>query len=155
MVSIVREWKPGVCIMHMQGTPQTMQDDPQYENVLSEVYHYLQQRVHSLLDAGVEENRICQDPGIGFGKTHEHNLELMAGCSELHRLGRPVLVGHSRKAFLGKLIGEKEADRTLATAGSAVSLALQGVQIIRVHDVRPVREALLAFDAAGGFQSLI
>ena len=154
MVSVVREGKPGVCIMHMQGTPQDMQDDPQYENVCTEVYRYLQQRVDSLVEAGVEASRICVDPGIGFGKTHEHNLELMASCDEFHQLGRPVLVGHSRKGFLGRLIGNKTADRTLATVGSAVSLALQGVQVIRVHDVRPVREALLSFEAVGGFQAL-
>ena len=100
--------------------------------------------------AGIARERICLDPGIGFGKTHEHNITLMRHCYEFHALGCPLLVGHSRKGFLGKLIGDKEADRTNATVGVALGLAVQGVQILRVHDVRPVREALLAFEATGG-----
>jgi dihydropteroate synthase len=99
----------------------------------------------------MDRERICLDPGIGFGKTHEHNIALMANCRELHSLGCPLLVGHSRKGFLAKLIGDKEADRTSATVGAALSLAMQGVQIVRVHDVRPVREALVTFEATGGF----
>ena len=103
--------------------------------------------------AGISRERICLDPGIGFGKTHEHNITLMRHCHEFHALGCPLLVGHSRKGFLGKLIGDKEADRTSGTVGAALALAVQGVQIIRVHDVRPVREALLAFEGAGGLQA--
>jgi dihydropteroate synthase len=134
----------------MQGTPQTMQDDPRYEDVVREVKDFLRGRLAALVAAGIEAERICLDPGIGFGKTHQHNLTLMAHCGQLHELGRPVLVGPSRKAFLGKLLGDKEADRTQATVGAVLALATQGVQLIRVHDVRPVREALLAFAASGG-----
>ena len=154
MLELVCESMVGVCAMHMQGTPQTMQDDPSYGDVVAEVCRYLEQRLISLTQGGVETERICLDPGIGFGKTHQHNFELMAGCGELHRLGRPLLVGHSRKGFLAKIIGDKQADRTSATSGSAIALALQGVQVIRVHDVRSVREALLAFDAVGGLKHL-
>ena len=136
--------------MHMQGTPQTMQDDPAYDNVIEEITGYLRARRDTLLAAGIAADRICLDPGIGFGKTHEHNLTLMAACDRFHVLGCPVLVGHSRKGFLGRLLGDKEADRTAATVGAALALAGQGVQIIRVHDVKPVREALLAFAACGG-----
>jgi dihydropteroate synthase len=106
-----------------------------------------------LISAGVSRERICLDPGIGFGKTHEHNITLMRHCYEFHELGCPLLVGHSRKGFLGKLIGDEEADRTNATVGGALALAVQGVQIVRVHDVRPVREALVAFDATGGLNA--
>ena len=150
MPALVAESKVGVCAMHMQGTPQTMQDNPQYNDVVADILNYLRQRRDSLLDEGIDHNRICLDPGIGFGKTHQHNLTLMAHCEQFHQLGCPLLVGHSRKGFLAKILGDPTADRTAATIGSALTLARQGIQIIRVHDVRPVREALLAFAATGG-----
>jgi dihydropteroate synthase len=90
---------------------------------------------------------MCLDPGIGFGKTHQHNLTLMANCWRFHDLGCPILVGHSRKGFIGKVLGDKEADRLFGTVGGALSLASQGVQILRVHDVAAVRETLSLFDA--------
>jgi dihydropteroate synthase len=150
MVPLVVETGVGVCAMHMQGTPQTMQDKPTYFDVVTEVREYLRERRHNLVAAGVALERICLDPGIGFGKTHAHNIELMANCFRFHELGCPLLVGHSRKGFLGKLIGDSETDRTSATVGGALALAAQGVQIVRVHNVRPVREALAAFEACGG-----
>jgi dihydropteroate synthase len=153
MIGVALETGAGVCAMHMQGTPQTMQDNPTYTDVVAEINQYLRERRDALLAAGIEPSRICLDPGIGFGKTHEHNITLMAHCREFHELGCPLLVGHSRKGFLGKLIGDKEADRTSATVGAAISLAIQGVQLIRVHDIRPVREALLAFEATGGLDA--
>jgi len=150
MMEVARQTGVGVCAMHMQGTPQTMQDNPTYADVVVEIRNYLKQRREAFLTAGISRERICLDPGIGFGKTHEHNITLMRYCHEFHSLGCPLLVGHSRKGFLGKLIGDKEADRTNATVGAALALAVQGVQIVRVHDVRPVREALVTFEAAGG-----
>ncbi len=151
MVRVALETSAAVCAMHMQGTPQTMQDNPRYGDVVGEVREYLEKRRDALVAAGIEQDRICLDPGIGFGKTHDHNITLMSHCHELHALGCPLLVGHSRKGFLGKLIGDKEADRTYATVGAAIGLAVQAIQIVRVHDVRPVREALVAFEATGGF----
>jgi dihydropteroate synthase len=139
-----------VCAMHMQGTPQTMQDDPRYGDVVEEILVYLAQRRDALLAAGIDRERICLDPGIGFGKTHQHNLTLMAHCRRFVELGCPVLIGHSRKGFLGKVLGDNETDRDAATAGAALAAAAQGVQILRVHNVRLVREALLAFEACGG-----
>jgi dihydropteroate synthase len=150
MVKLAAETGVGVCVMHMQGTPQTMQDSPTYTDVVAEVRDYLRDRRDALIAAGIAGERICLDPGIGFGKTHEHNITLMRHCEELHALNCPLLIGHSRKGFLGKLIGDKEAERTSATVGAALSLAVQGVQIVRVHDVRPIREAMLAFEATGG-----
>ncbi len=150
MLEVAIESQAGLCVMHMQGTPQTMQDNPQYDNVTREIADYLSQRRDSLLAAGIPLERICLDPGIGFGKSHEHNLELMQGCRTFHQLGCPLLVGHSRKGFLGKLLGDKEQDRSWATLGGAISLARQGVQVIRLHEIRPTREALLAFAATGG-----
>jgi dihydropteroate synthase len=150
MIEVARETGAGVCLMHMQGTPQTMQDNPSYDDVVAEVRDYLRGRLEALIMAGIDRDRICLDPGIGFGKTHQHNVTLMANSWRFHELGQPLLVGHSRKGFIGKLLGDREADRTAGTIGAACSLAAQGVQIIRVHDVRPVREAMLLFDAAGG-----
>jgi dihydropteroate synthase len=144
----------GVCAMHMRGTPQTMQDDPRYDNVVTEIYDYLAARRDALLASGVQRDRICLDPGIGFGKTHQHNLRLMAQCGRFHELGCPLLMGHSRKGFLAKLLGDKDADRDAATAGAALALAVQGIQIVRVHNVRWVRDALLAFEGCGGIDGV-
>ncbi|QDU58764.1 dihydropteroate synthase [Aeoliella mucimassa] len=150
MINVVVETEAGVCAMHMQGTPQTMQDNPQYDDLIGEIRNYLATRRHVLLSAGVDLERICLDPGIGFGKTHEHNLTLAAHCGDFHSLGCPLLVGHSRKGFLAKIVGDSQADRSAATVGVALALARQGVQVIRVHEVRPAREAVLAFAAVGG-----
>jgi dihydropteroate synthase len=161
MIELARTSGAGVCAMHMQGTPQTMQDNPFYDDVVEDIYMYLCQRRDALLAAGIDRERICLDPGIGFGKTHQHNLTLMAHCDRFHELGCPLLVGHSRKGFIGKVIGlskprpvvavpTEAADRTAGTIGGALALARQGVQILRVHDVRAVRDALLLFEACGG-----
>jgi dihydropteroate synthase len=98
----------------------------------------------------LEFERICLDPGIGFGKTHQHNIDLLAGCEHFHRLNCPLLVGASRKGFIGKVLSEPEAPRTFGTIGVALALARHGVQVIRVHDVLAVRQALLLFECAGG-----
>ena len=150
MIGLARSSGAGVCAMHMQGTPQTMQDNPFYDDVVEDIYMYLCQRRDNVLAAGIDRGRVCLDPGIGFGKTHQHNLTLMAHCERFHELGCPLLVGHSRKGFIGKILGNKEADRTAGTIGGALALARQGVQVLRVHDVRAVRDALLVFDACGG-----
>ncbi|MGI8980346.1 MAG: dihydropteroate synthase [Pirellulaceae bacterium] len=152
MIAFARDSQAGVCAMHMQGTPQTMQDNPTYTDIVAEIHDYLRQRRDTLLAAGIDRNRICLDPGIGFGKTQEHNVTLMASCHRFHDLGQPLLVGHSRKGFIGKLLGDKDAPRLFGTLGSALALAAQGVQVIRVHDVRPLREALSLFAACGGLR---
>ena len=150
MVPLALESGVGVCAMHMQGTPQTMQDAPAYDDVVSDIHRYLAQRRDSLLESGIARTRICLDPGIGFGKTHQHNLTLLANCRRFHDLGCPLLVGHSRKGLLGKLLRDKQADRTAATLGISIALALQGVQVIRVHDVAETAQALTSFAAVGG-----
>ena len=142
MLSLAAQTEVGVCAMHMQGTPQTMQDAPSYENVVRDILQYLRQRDAKLLEAGIATERICLDPGIGFGKTHEHNIELLQQVVAFHELGRPLLVGHSRKGFIGKLIGDKEADRCAGTLALSLWLAQQNVQVIRVHDVAETRQAL-------------
>jgi len=143
----------GVCAMHMRGTPQTMQDDPRYDDIVGEILDYLRERRGALLAAGVDAERICLDPGVGFGKTHEHNVTLCRNVWRFHELGCPVLVGHSRKGFIGKLIGDKDADRTAGTIGVACALAAQGIQILRVHDVAAVRQALTLFAATGMYHT--
>jgi len=150
MLAVARRCGAGLCVMHMRGTPQTMQDNPLYDDLVGEVHAWLAARRTALVAAGIDRERICLDPGIGFGKTNSHNITLMANCWRLHDLGCPLLVGPSRKAFIGKLIGDKEADRTAGTLGGAFALARQGVQIIRVHDIAPLRQALAVFAACGG-----
>jgi dihydropteroate synthase len=150
MVAVAASTGAGVCVMHMQGTPQTMQDRPAYGDVVAEVHGYLQRRRDALVAAGIDSARICLDPGIGFGKTFEHNQALLKSCGALRELGAPILVGHSRKRFLGEVVGDDAADRTQATIGVALALAAEGVQVLRVHDVWAAREALLAFEFAGG-----
>ncbi len=149
MISVATKFQVGVCAMHMQGTPQTMQDAPRYNNVVSEVREYLCSRRQMLIDSGVEFSRICLDPGIGFGKSHAHNVELIGACGQFVNLGSPILVGHSRKGFIAKLIGCKERDRDAGTVGISLALAQQGVQILRVHNVALTRDALRCFAATG------
>jgi len=143
MIDLARRSQVGVCAMHMQGTPQTMQNQPRYEDVVAEILDYLQQRRDALLASGLSAERICLDPGIGFGKTHEHNLTLMANCWRFHSLCTPLLVGHSRKGFVGQVLGDKGANRDAGSLGGALALALQGIQVIRLHQVRAVKEAWL------------
>jgi dihydropteroate synthase len=150
MVEVAAETSAGICVMHMLGSPQTMQEDPQYDDVVEDIFAYLRDRRDALIAQGFDARRMCLDPGIGFGKTHQHNLTLTAHCGRFHDLGCPILVGHSRKAFLGKILGDKAVDRTAATVGAALTLARAGIQVIRVHDVKPIRQALLAFAATGG-----
>jgi dihydropteroate synthase len=137
-----------VCAMHMQGTPATMQVDPRYDDVVADIHAYLRRRRDALVTAGIPLERICLDPGIGFGKTHAHNLTLLARADRFLDLGVPILVGHSRKGFIGKLLEQRlgrpatEADRDAGTTGAACLLASRGVQIVRVHAVGLVRAAL-------------
>jgi len=142
----------GVCAMHMQGVPQTMQENPLYDDVVVEVLQFLRQRRDALTAAGIEPARIALDPGIGFGKTKEHNLALMSNAWRFHALDCPVLIGHSRKRFIGQTLESKQSefDPLPGTIGAALSLARQDVQILRVHDVEAVRNALLMFDSCGG-----
>ncbi|TMJ96913.1 MAG: dihydropteroate synthase [Actinobacteria bacterium] len=133
-----------LCLMHMLGEPRTMQDDPRYSDVVSEVAAFLEERLAFAVEAGVPEDLVCLDPGIGFGKTVEHNLELLARLDEIVALGRPVLIGASRKRFLGRVLGETEALAGPLAAGVATTvLAYQhGASLFRVHDVREHGEAL-------------
>lgn len=142
----------GVCVMHMRGAPRSMQNRPAYGDVVAEVGEFLRQRRDALVGQGIAPDRIALDPGIGFGKTADHNLELLRHAEKLHDLGCPLLVGHSRKQFIGHVLADPTADRTAGTIGVAIALARAGVQILRVHDVEPVAQALALFEAAGGLE---
>ncbi len=150
MIAVARDSGAGICAMHMQGTPQTMQDNPTYDDAVEDVLAFLRERREHLVAKGIDPARIALDPGIGFGKSHQHNLTLLGHCARFHELGCPLLVGPSRKGFIAKLLGDKLADRTAGTVGVSLSLARQGVQILRVHDVAAVRQALLLYEATGG-----
>jgi dihydropteroate synthase len=147
MREVAIEAKAGVCVMHMQGTPQTMQDQPHYDDVVEEIANYLQQRWDWCVSQGIDPLSICLDPGIGFGKTHEHNLELIRNVARFVGLGRPILIGHSRKGFIGKVIGDKTADRDAGTLGISLAMAVAGAAVIRVHAVRATVDALKLFNA--------
>jgi dihydropteroate synthase len=152
MLPVAAESQAGICAMHMRGTPQTMQDDPTYDDITREIFAYLRQRRDALMAAGIDGQRVCLDPGIGFGKTHQHNLTLLNTCVQYHALRCPLLVGASRKGFIGKVLGDQQTDRTAGTLGVCLALARAGIQVLRVHDIAPVRQALLLFQAAGGLQ---
>lgn len=145
MPAVCAESRCGIIAMHMQGTPQTMQIDPRYDDVVSEVSHYLAQRIEALETQGITRERIVIDPGIGFGKTAQHNVELLANVQALHQLGRPVLIGHSRKGFLKKVLQRPVEERLAGTIGVAIAVAQLGADLIRVHDVAAVRDAIVAW----------
>jgi dihydropteroate synthase len=146
LAAAVAESGAYLCLMHMQGEPRTMQLDPRYDDVVSEVAAFLEERLGVAVAAGIAEERVCLDPGIGFGKTVEHNFELIRRLGELTALGRPVLVGISRKSSLGKLLGDPDATTgsVAASVGAAVAAYERGATILRVHDVREHVEALTA-----------
>jgi len=131
-----------VCLMHMLGTPKTMQQDPRYQDVVAEVGEFLLERAGAAEAAGVRRDLICLDPGIGFGKTLEHNLQLLAHLDRLAGLGYPLLIAVSRKRFLGAITGRDETHRLAATIAANVAALERGAWMFRVHDVRPNREAL-------------
>ena len=146
LAAVVAGSEAYLCLMHIRGEPRTMQDEPRYDDVVSEVAAFLEERLAFAVAAGVAEERVCLDPGIGFGKTVEHNLELLARIDEIASLGRPVVVGASRKRFLGRLLGDPHALTGPVAAGVAVAVLAyeRGASIFRVHDVSEHVEALAA-----------
>lgn len=147
MVPLAAESKAGVICMHIQGTPQTMQENPEYDDVVADLILWFQQRIQVLLAAGVKPAQIVLDPGVGFGKTADHNLQILSHISSFQALGFPVLIGHSRKRFLSKLLGRSLEERLAGTIGVSVALANQGVEILRLHDIAANRDAIAAWQA--------
>ncbi|MBL4918261.1 dihydropteroate synthase [Szabonella alba] len=151
LAPLVAERGVPVCLMHAQGDPATMQDDPRYDDVVLDVYDYLEARIAVAEAAGILRARIIVDPGIGFGKTLAHNLALIARLSMFHALGCPILLGASRKRFIGTLSDEPQADRRVAgSLAVALAGAAQGAQILRVHDMKETRQALTLWSACNG-----
>jgi len=147
MASLVAAEKVPVVLMHMQGTPQTMQQRPQYRDVVEEVKEFLQSRIRFALEGGVEPGRIIIDPGIGFGKELEHNLALLRGLPILASLSQPILVAPSRKTFIGKILGVSPEERLEGSLAAAVAAVLAGANMIRTHDVKGAYRAMRIADA--------
>lgn len=141
-LALLAEHNAHICLMHMQGVPQNMQQAPFYEDVVSNVYDFLEQRILACEQAGISKNRLILDPGFGFGKTLSHNLTLLGSLMKFHDLGCPLLVGLSRKAMFGLITGKPEEQRMPSSLTAAVVSLLQGAAIIRTHDVAPTRDAL-------------
>ncbi|MGH2546447.1 MAG: dihydropteroate synthase [Actinomycetota bacterium] len=151
MLEVVAASGAGLVIMHMLGEPKTMQVEPRYEDVVREVRAYLADRLDAARAAGIDRERVAVDPGLGFGKTYEHNLELMRDVDRFFDLGVPVVVGPSRKSFIGTALGDLPVDERLeGTIGAAAWMAGKGAHVIRVHDVGPVARALRVVDAIRG-----
>ncbi len=148
MFDVVGGAGAGLVLMHMLGDPKTMQDDPRYGDVVSEVRDFLAARIGAAVAAGVHRDRVCVDPGLGFGKTLEHNLALLRAIGAFEQLRTPVLVGASRKRFIGELTGvDDPAERVEGTAGTVAWCASHGVDVVRVHDVRAMARVVRVVDA--------
>jgi dihydropteroate synthase len=150
MIEIVAEHDASVIIMHMQGEPRTMQVSPRYRNVIGDIKEYLAQRVAEAERAGIGARKIMVDPGIGFGKTLDHNLEIISRLREFKTLGKPLVIGLSRKAFIGKITGAPAGERTTGSVVAAVIAVRNGADIVRVHDVAETRQGL---DIAAALES--
>jgi len=140
--SLVSERNLGLVLMHMQGRPQSMQENPHYDDVIAEISEFFLERLDFAQSRGVKPENIVLDPGIGFGKLLEHNLTIIAECGRFLEIGRPVLIGTSRKRFIGEILDRKVDKRLFGTIGSCVAALYSGARIFRVHDVGPVREAI-------------
>lgn len=148
MARLVARYKAGLVIMHMKGNPRTMQKNPQYICLVDEIMEFLQKAVNRAQGYGINKERVVIDPGIGFGKTCGHNLEILKRLSEFKALGRPVLVGPSRKSFIGKILNAAPQERIFGTVSACVLAAKNGARIVRVHDVKAVKQALKIFEEA-------
>lgn len=149
-LNTVRELDATVCLMHMQGTPRTMQANPCYDNVVVEVRDFLKSRMDACLEAGIEQDRLMVDPGFGFGKTLDHNLGLLRGMRALAELGVPVMAGLSRKSFIGKITGSNMDERVYGSVAFALAAVWEGASIVRVHDVKATVDALKVWKAVYG-----
>ncbi len=148
MPSLIAKRRCPAVLMHIKGTPRDMQEQPAYDDLMSEVFGYLRERMHALVEAGADERLLMVDPGIGFGKAVEHNLELLRRLRELRSLGRPLLVGTSRKSTIGKVLGDLPADQRLEGTSATVAVAIaNGADIVRVHDVKEIVRVARMTDA--------
>lgn len=151
MAQVVRDFEAGVVLMHMRGAPQTMQDDPRYEDVVRDVRDFLARRIEWAAAHGIPPSRIAIDPGIGFGKTAAHNLELLRNLERFATLGCALLVGVSRKGFLGGLTGRPVDQRGAASVAASLAACVRGASVVRVHDVGPMADAIKVWAAVRGW----
>lgn len=146
MAKVTARYKAAVVIMHMKGRPRSMQKNPRYDSLIDEIMRYLKKKIEEAREAGIDENRIIIDPGLGFGKTLEHNLEILRNLRDFKALGNPILAGVSRKSFIGSILNAKPQERIFGTVSSCVIAAKNGAKIIRAHDCREVKQALRILD---------
>jgi dihydropteroate synthase len=149
-INIIKKSNVGICLMHMQGTPKTMQVNPTYQNVVSEVQSFLKVRADLLINEGIDKSRIILDPGFGFGKTFEHNIELLQGLESFQSLQLPLLVGLSRKSFIRKILNGEHDDHLSGSISATIFSVLKGAKILRVHDVKETKSALKIINIAQG-----
>jgi len=149
LLPLVAERGAGICLVHMRGDPRTMQADPRYDDVVAEVREHLAGRLEAAVAAGIPEEHVILDPGLGFGKTLDHNLALLAGVGELAALGRPVLIGVSRKSMFATLLGREVEERLAASLSAGLAAVARGAAVLRVHDVRETVDAVRVWDAVG------
>ena len=147
-IDMIKKSNVGVCLMHMQGTPKTMQLNPSYKNVVSEVKSFLEERANLLTNEGIDKSRVILDPGFGFGKTFEHNIELLQNIESFQSLNLPILVGLSRKSFIRKILNGDHDDHLSGSISAAILSALKGAKILRVHDVKETQSALKIIQVA-------
>ncbi len=150
MPEVIKEFDAGVILMHMKGVPRTMQDDPEYDDLMAEIIAYLRISIDIAEEAGIRPDKIVIDPGIGFGKELKHNLEILRELGRLRSLGKPILVGPSRKSFLGKITGRETDARIFGTAASVAAAVFAGADIVRVHDVGEMLDVVRVIDAITG-----
>jgi len=149
-IDVIKKSKVGICLMHMQGTPKTMQINPTYKNVVSEVQSFLKGRAEMLISEGIDQSRIILDPGFGFGKTFEHNIEMLKKLESFQSLKFPLLVGLSRKSFIRKILNGEHDDHLSGSISAAIFSVLKGAKILRVHDVKETLSALKIINLAQG-----
>ena len=149
-IDVIKHSKVGICLMHMQGTPQTMQINPHYTNVVSEVKSFLEARANDLVNEGMDKSRIILDPGFGFGKTFEHNIALLQHLESFKSLKLPVLVGLSRKSFIRKILNGEHDDHLSGSIAAAIFSVIKGAKILRVHDIKETKSALNIINVAQG-----
>lgn len=147
MTKVIAGYKAGVVIMHMKGRPQSMQNNPTYKSLIDEIIEYLEKTINRAEEAGIDTDKIVVDPGIGFGKTLEHNLEILKSLKEIKVLGKPILIGPSRKSFIGKILNLEAKDRLFGTLSACVLAVKNGANIVRVHDVKAIKQALKVTEA--------
>ena len=149
-IDIIKKSNVGICLMHMQGTPKTMQVNPTYQNVVREVQSFLKVRADLLINEGIDKSHIILDPGFGFGKTFEHNIEILQGLESFQSLKLPLLVGLSRKSFIRKILNGEYDDHLSGSISAAIFSVLKGAKILRVHDVKETKSALKVINIAQG-----